>query len=338
MAISLSSVSPAAVDANGGAKLSIEGDFSEHIGEDFEVELVSRLTNERLLALTGKPGSPTTIQPANSDKMVCYAPRLIGTESLLFSDPLSEDRGYWDLATAGGSTIAFVDDWAQISGTLFPDIDGASLWSGYKVVSDIRVTSTLTGFIGASGVGGHLSDLDVSPSGYYAGINPLENNCYSVNIIDAVGYAQAYSYAPFGTLVNGQVYRIETTLQMVGANTVRTRFTVDGNEVFTEQLTNCSLAGWPFFIGITSGGHSSEFRDLSVTSLSGQKLGTGIGGLVVNHDLVVSLADGSVSATLSDALQSFPRQYNTSVFGYRSTLPPTYRTGPRNPGLLERIT
>jgi len=74
MAITLDAVSPIRLDANGGARLTIEGDFSEHLGQEFFVELVPTV-GDPVRALTGRPGNPDRVSPLNSAKMVCYAPQ-----------------------------------------------------------------------------------------------------------------------------------------------------------------------------------------------------------------------------------------------------------------------
>ena len=74
MSITLNAVSPIVLDGNGGAKLTIEGDFAEHLGQPFFVELVPAV-GDVLVGLTGRPGNPTEVSPLNSEKMVCYAPQ-----------------------------------------------------------------------------------------------------------------------------------------------------------------------------------------------------------------------------------------------------------------------
>lgn len=332
MTLSLSSVSPDGVDAAGGAKLTIEGDFSEHVGQDFTVELVLATTQERIFALTGKPGSPRTIQPLNAERMVCYVPRLQSQGDLLFADPLAADLGWWEYAK-GFASVTFAGGWAQVNGNLYPDIPpAAEEWSGYRVAAEIRATSAYSGVLGLAGLTGHGSNL--TNSGVFQGINAFDNKCHSVIVPPgAVAIYYEYPYSPFGTLVNGQIYQLELRLEVIDANSIRTHFFVDGQKIFSQVIPYPILAGLPGFAGSSSAGNSSEFRNFSAESLTGQA-----GRFLTSYDLVVSRSDASATATLSEAIQAFPRQYNSSVFGYRSTLPPTYRTGPRRPGQLERIT
>lgn len=76
MAITLTSVDPVKLDARGGAKLTILGDFSEHIGQEFYAELVPTV-GDPIRCLSGRPGSAVTLYPLNTEKMVCFAPQTV---------------------------------------------------------------------------------------------------------------------------------------------------------------------------------------------------------------------------------------------------------------------
>lgn len=74
MAISLTTVSPTTLGADGGIKLTIEGDFAEHLGQDFYAELVPG-GGDPIRCLSGRPERANLILPLNAVKMVCYAPQ-----------------------------------------------------------------------------------------------------------------------------------------------------------------------------------------------------------------------------------------------------------------------
>lgn len=78
MAITLTSVSPAVLDANGGTRLDIAGDFADHLGELFKVELIPVGGGTPLRALTGRPGRPDEVYALNATRMVCFSPQATG--------------------------------------------------------------------------------------------------------------------------------------------------------------------------------------------------------------------------------------------------------------------
>ncbi len=75
MAISVTSIAPVLIDAYGGTKFIIQGDFAEHLGQLFTASLVPAGGGTSLDCLSGIPGRPTSIYPLNSTRMVCYAPQ-----------------------------------------------------------------------------------------------------------------------------------------------------------------------------------------------------------------------------------------------------------------------
>lgn len=337
MSITLDSVSPDAVDAYGGKKLIIEGDFSEHVGQDFEVVCTPRLPGESVLALTGKPGSPRVIQPLNAGRMVCYTPRLIASVLKSLEDPLDSDLGYWRLDTSYPSAINFSGGIATVQGAAYAEISGWSAMKNYAVIVDARHTSPAVGDDGWFGPGilarGNYFAADAH--GYAALINTLDSNAYAVKAINGVFSINTYPVTP--TLAHNTWYRLDYRARSLGGTTVELEFRVDGNLIFSEQHSDGALSGAAALGVSATGAQTADFDDMLITSLT--DVGAGEIEQVIAYDLTVRLIeDPNVSATIEEAFNALPRQYNTSVFGLRSSLPPTYNTGPRNPGLLEQIT
>lgn len=337
MSISISSVSPSELDANGGAKLTIDGDFSEHVGQDFEVVCVPRGPGAAVLALTGRPGSPTTIQPLNSERMVCYAPRLASGTLVQQVDPLDSDLGYWRADTSYPSSINFAGGIATVQGSVFAEIPGWSTLKNYSMAVDAKHNSALAGDDGWFGVGVLSRGNYFAPdgNGYAALINTLDSNAYALKVINGVITVNTYAVTP--TLVYDTWYRLECAARSLGGSTVGIELYVDGKLAFSEQHSGAAQSGAPA-LGVTAtGAPTADFDNMEVRTLA--DIGQGLQLEVVEFDLLVRLiSDSAVSDEIQQALRVFPKQYNSSVYGYRSTLPPTYRTGPRRPGQLERIT
>lgn len=74
MAVSITSVTPNTLDAKGGTKLTIEGNFADVLGREFFADFKNVAGDQR--CLTGIPGRPTRILPLNDTTMVCYTPQL----------------------------------------------------------------------------------------------------------------------------------------------------------------------------------------------------------------------------------------------------------------------
>lgn len=334
MSITLDSISPAAVDRAGGAKMVILGDFSEHLGQDFEALLVSRDTDEEFLALSGRPGSPTVIQPQNASRMVAYAPRLRPRGSYLLRDDLDSDQGYWNIG--GGGSISFSGGFATVYGGGPAEVPGFQDWSSYSIRVEIRGTSLVTGGNGGFGVTSHFTDNDSKSLVYIVYLNTIDNNLFAATGT-GVGFpiVNLYSYSPFGTLVGGQWYDLEYRVRRISGTTMRVECLIDGALIFTEEHTGYGQRG---AVGLSTGGpaQGGDYNNLVVESFieQGQDLGD---FYTPRFNLVVRRTEGDVADTLADSLRALSAQHNTGVFGLRSVLPPTYRTGPRNPGLLERI-
>lgn len=75
MAITVTTATPGLLDANGGARLDIRGDFGDHLGQFFRVELVPSGGGDPLPSLSGVPGRAYLIFPLNDTRMVAYAPQ-----------------------------------------------------------------------------------------------------------------------------------------------------------------------------------------------------------------------------------------------------------------------
>lgn len=75
MAITVTTTTPGLLDANGGARLDIRGDFAEHLGQLFRVELEPSGGGIPLPALSGVPERAYSIFALNDTRMVAYAPQ-----------------------------------------------------------------------------------------------------------------------------------------------------------------------------------------------------------------------------------------------------------------------
>lgn len=336
MGISLSAVSPAELDSNGGTKLTIDGDFSEHVGQDFEVVCLPRGPGAAVLALTGRSGVPTTIQPLNASRMVCYAPRLSSGTFVQQEDPLDSDLGYWRPDPSYPSSINFSGGIATVQGTMFAEIPGWSTLKNYSVSADAKHNSGYAAQHGWFGLGVLSRGSYFLPdgNGYGGLINTLDSNAYALKVVNGVISFNAYPVTP--TLVYDTWYHLECAARSLGGSTVGIELYVDGKLAFSEQHSGAAQSGAPA-LGVTATyAPTADFDNMRVQALA--DIGQGLQQEVVEFDLLVRLvSDPSVSAELEQALRVFPKQYNSCVFDYRGNLPPTYRTGPREPGLLGRI-
>lgn len=185
----------------------------------------------------------------------------------LLDDTLNSDQGYWRLDTSLGSTLTFAGGTAQVHGVAYAEPSGAASWENYRIAADVSGTSPGAGSLGWFGFGIYGSGEYLLPTanGYGGLINTLDNTVYALKAVNGVLTFNSYPYS--GTLVGGQVYRLELRARTLTTGDVLLKFYVDGVLQYTEVQSGGATSGAPALTDSGSTPAVSTFNNLLVTGL-----------------------------------------------------------------------
>lgn len=208
--------------------------------------------------------APTTAQ---ADELFLAAFAHTRYERLL-DDTLNSDQGYWRLDSSLGSTLTFAGGTAQVHGIAFAEPTGATAWNNYRVECDVSGTSPAVAGNGWFGLALYGSGEYALPTanGYAGLINTLDNNVYSLKTVNGVPSINTYPYS--GTLVGGQVYRLDIRARTLTTGDVLVKFYIDGTLQFTEVHSGGPTSGAPALADSAATPAVATFNNLLVVELA----------------------------------------------------------------------